>query len=282
MNEISKQRMELARKNAVQLMNDPNVISMLVTGSVAKGIADDNSDIDTIVIYDKPLTQDNFDRIREDAIASGGGLYGEDIESGITVYKFIDRIRYDYGHTFHDPWEKLLDDYLKEPDITNAECQIMLSGFIDGAAIKGQEWAEKKKRYFIDSYPDKYAEDLVKKNLAFHPKWVLVKMGLERNDTLFLYETFLDIEKKIFGILCGINNLYHPGKFKSADYTIDKMKIKPDGLYERFTKVFHSSESEAIEILSGLIMETLDIVDEHMPEISTKRNREIFSMVLRR
>ena len=51
MNEISKVRMELARKNAGHLMDDPNVIAMLVTGSVAKGIADDNSDIDTIVIY---------------------------------------------------------------------------------------------------------------------------------------------------------------------------------------------------------------------------------------
>ena len=282
MNDISKERLELAKLNASDMMNDPNVIAMLVTGSVAKGIADDNSDIDTIVIYEKPLTQDDFDRIREDAIANGGGLYGEDIESGITVYKFIDGIRYDYGHTFHDPWKKLLDDYLKEPDIDNAECQIMLSGFVDGAAIKGQEWAEKKKQYFLDRYPDKYAEDLVKKNLAFHPKWVLVKMGLERNDTLFLYETFLDIEKKIFGILCGINKLYHPGKFKSADFTIEKMKIKPDDLYKRFMDVFKTGESEAIEILSGLIMETLDIIDKYMPDISTKRNREIFSMVLRK
>lgn len=282
MNDISKERLELAKANAAYMMNDPNVIAMLVTGSVAKGIADDNSDIDTIVIYEKPLMQDDFDRIREDAIASGGGLYGEDIESGITVYKFIDGIRYDYGHTFHDPWKKLLDDYLREPDINNAECQIMLSGFVDGAAIKGHDWAEEKKQYFTESYPDKYAEDLVKKNLAFHPKWVLVKMGLERNDTLFLYETFLEIEKRIFGILCGINRLYHPGKFKSADFTINKMIVKPDGLYDKFVKVFHTSESEAIEILSGLIMETLDIVDEHMPGISTKRNREIFSMVLRK
>ncbi|MCB0724737.1 MAG: nucleotidyltransferase domain-containing protein [Ignavibacteriae bacterium] len=282
MNEISKQRMELARQNAGELMDDPNVIAMLVTGSVAKGIADDNSDIDTIVLYEKPLDQNDFDRIKEDAVSSGGGLYGEDINSGITVYKFVDGIRYDYGHTFIEPWEKELNEYLSEPDINNAEFQIMLSGFVDGAPIKGDEWAEEKRRHFIESYPDKYAEDLVKKNLAFHPKWVLVKMGLERNDTLFLYETFLDIEKRIFGILCGINRLYHPGKFKSADFTIDKMKIKPENLYKRFTDVFHSGEEEAIEILSGLIMETLDIVDKYMPGISTKRNREIFSMVLRR
>jgi predicted nucleotidyltransferase len=282
MNEISKRRLELAKENAVQLMNDPNVIAMLVTGSVAKGIADDNSDIDTIVFYEKSLTKNDFDIIREDALSNGGGLYGEDIESGITVYKFIDGIRYDYGHTFLEPWEKEIDEYLNEPEISNAEFQIMLSGFIDGAPIKGDKWVEKKRRYFIEKYPDKYAEDLIKKNLTFHPRWVLDKMGLERNDTLFLYESFLDIEKRLFAILCGINKLYHPGKFKSADFTIEKMKIKPDDLYKKFVNVFKNSEAEAIDILSGLIMETLDIVDEYMPEISTKRNREIFSMVLRR
>lgn len=282
MNDISRSRLELAKANSLNLMNDPNVISMLVTGSVAKGIADDNSDIDTIIYYDKPLSKEDFERIRDEAIESGGGLYGEDIESGITVYKYIDGIRYDYGHTFHDPWEKLLEDYLKEPDIDNAECQIMLSGFIDGTAIKGHKWVEKKKQYLRASYPDKYAEDLVKKNLAFHPKWVFIKMGLERKDTLFLYESFLDIEKKIFGILCGINKLYHPGKFKSAFITIDKMNIKPGGLYGKFVSVFKVSETEAIEILSGLIMETLDLIDRHCPGITTKRNREIFSMVLRK
>lgn len=282
MNEISKVRMELARKNAGHLMDDPNVIAMLVTGSVAKGIADDNSDIDTIVLYGEPLTQSDFDKIKEDVLSNGGGIYGEDIDSGIAVYKFIDGIRYDYGHTFIGPWEKETDSYLDEPDIKNDELQIMLSGFVDGAVIKGEEWAEKKRQYFIDRYPDKYAEDLVKMNLAFHPKWVLVKMGLDRNDILFLYENFLEVEKRIFGILCGINRIYHPGKFKSADFTINKMNIKPDNLYERFTDVFTKDMNEGIEILSGLIMDTLDLVDKHMPDISTKRNREIFSMVLRK
>ena len=59
MNEISVKRLELAAQNFNKFKNE-NVIAGFVTGSVAKGYADDYSDIDTIIIYDKEINCENL------------------------------------------------------------------------------------------------------------------------------------------------------------------------------------------------------------------------------
>ena len=187
-----------------------------------------------------------------------------------------------FGHTVIAPWEKEMEEYFEKPDVNNDELQVVISGLLSCEPLHGGEWIAEWNKFFLDNYPEEYAKELVKKHLRFHPKWVMDKMGVERNDILFLYETFLEMEKNIFGILCGINRLYHPGKFKSVKYTIDLMKIKPDELYEKFMRVFTTGEEEGTEIICGLIEETLSIVDEYMPEIDTIRVRKIYNMVLRK
>ncbi len=47
MKQISDERLEIARRNTAVFRQNSHIRAILVTGSVAKGLADDSSDIDT-------------------------------------------------------------------------------------------------------------------------------------------------------------------------------------------------------------------------------------------
>jgi hypothetical protein len=122
----------------------------------------------------------------------------------------------------------------------------------------------------------------VKKHLRFYPRWVIEKMGVERNDLLFLYESFVEAAENIIGILCGVNRLYHPGKLKGSEWTISQMRAAPPELLSRLEALFQQEPWVAAGELHGLIGETLDLLEREMPEIDTARTRRVLAMELRR
>jgi len=62
MNEISKQRIGLSKRNFAIFKNE-HLIASMVSGSLAKGYADDFTYIDTMILYDKPVSQNEYERI---------------------------------------------------------------------------------------------------------------------------------------------------------------------------------------------------------------------------
>lgn len=73
MDEISKHRLTQAKEN-LKLFDFLDIRAAAVTGSIAKGYGDDNSDIDTIVFLNNKMSQSEFDKIISDAKTSGGDL----------------------------------------------------------------------------------------------------------------------------------------------------------------------------------------------------------------
>src|SRR5262249_28265266 len=63
--EASRRRLELARKMAEIHARDPRLQAMLVAGSVARGAADDISDIDMSLYYSEMPTEAEIRAIRE-------------------------------------------------------------------------------------------------------------------------------------------------------------------------------------------------------------------------
>jgi hypothetical protein len=280
MNDINAQRLELARRNARHYAADPNVKAIMVTGSVAKGEADDNSDIDCTVFYERTLTQEEFDAICQEARGSGGDLYPGTPEEGFAVYHYIEGVKCDFGHGTVAGAEEFMQEMLEKPD-PDPNRQIIMSGFLACIPLYGDEWVEKWKEK-LSHYPAGLAEAMVRRHLRFHPRWVVEKMGLERHDLLFVYESFLEGAGNIIGVLCGVNRLYHPGKLKGPRWVIDQMTIRPERLLERLESLFRTEPATAVEELYNLIEETLAIVEREMPEISTARVRSVIAMVLRK
>ncbi len=279
MNKISKKRIELAKKN-FKRFNNSNVIASYITGSVAKGIADENSDIDTIINYKKPFAKKQFDKIVSEAKKTGGDLYHGTPEDGFAVYYYIDGIKCDFGFGDYRDTEKMINEMTQKPEADEMK-HLQISGFIDSIVIKGGGWVNKWRKKVSD-YPPTLAVMTVENYLKFHPEWVLQKMGIERNDILFLNESMTESIGNIFGILCGLNKKYLPGKLKGMDYYLGKMKIKPENIIERYRMLFKSGHDIAVRELYKLIRETILLVEKYMPEVSTRRTKKTIEMKLRK
>lgn len=280
MNEISKLRLTQAKDN-LKLFDFLDIRAAAVTGSVAKGYADDNSDIDTIVILNNPMSQSEFDKIINDAKTSGGDLYHGSPEEGFAVYYYIAGVRCDFGFGHYSETETLINEMLKKPEVDLTK-HLMISGLIDGYILKDSGWLAPLIKKAKDGYPKELQVMLVNHYKKFHPEWAMEKMTIGRGDILYYYESLVEMTGNIIGILCGLNKFYHPGKLKGVEHTISKMKIKPRDFVNRYNYVLSADKPGAIKEMFSLVRDTFDLIDEHLPEVSTKRSREVLEMVLRK
>ncbi len=280
MNEISKQRLKQAQVN-IELFSNLKIRAAAVTGSVAKGYADDNSDIDTIVILNNKMTQGEFDKIVNDAKASGGDFYHGSPEEGFAVYYYIEGVRCDFGFGHYSETEELINDMLEKPEIDLTK-HLMISGLIDGYTLKDTNWLAPLIKKAEDGYTKELQILLVSHFKKFHPEWAIEKMTIGRGDILYYYESLVEMTGNMIGILCGLNKYYHPGKLKGVEHTIAKMKIKPKDFVNRYNYILSAEKYEALRDLFNLVRETFDLIDLHLPEVSTQRSRDVLEMVLRK
>jgi predicted nucleotidyltransferase len=280
MNEISKSRLTQAKDN-LRLFDFLDIRAAAVTGSIAKGYGDENSDIDTIVILNKQMTQSEFDKIVNDAKTSGGDFYHGSPEEGFAVYFYIDGVRCDFGFGHYSETETLINEMIEKPEVDLTK-HLMISGLIDGYILKDTNWLAPLIKKAEDGYSKELQIMLVSHFKKFHPEWAIEKMTVGRGDILYYYESLVEMTGNIIGILCGLNKFYHPGKLKGVKHTIEKMQIKPEDFVKRYNFILSAEKYEAIKALFRLVKETFDLIDEHLPEVSTARSRDTLVMILRK
>jgi hypothetical protein len=244
----------------------PNVRAILLTGSVARGDADEISDIDTVIWYEEPPSFETIDAIRRQV---GGSerlfLVGGPAEGGCAESYPVAGIKCDFAHVGLAALETDLAEVLEQqkPD---SPVQKVIAGILEGVPLYGAALIEAWKAK-VALYPDGLAEAMVRHHLRFHPRWVLEKMGADRDDTLFLYECLVEAEKKIMGILLGLNRIYHWGELKRLDALASAMTIAPPELARRLKAVLRAEPHAAVRELDALIEETLALVEARMPGV---------------
>jgi nucleotidyltransferase-like protein len=220
-NEANQVRLKLAEDNVAVYAANPKVKAVLITGSVARGYADDNSDIDTLILYETLPSQEEFDQVCADAKASGGGFLGGTSAEGFAVYAYAQGIKCDFAHGPVELEERRIATMLDKPDLDPIN-HIILSGLLDAIPLHGRAWFEPWRAKLKNEYPPALAEMMVQKHLSFQPRWVLDKMGVDRSERLFLYESYLAAVENILGVLYGLNRRYHPGKLKGVAWMIEQ------------------------------------------------------------
>ncbi|CAN5517030.1 hypothetical protein BH10BAC5_BH10BAC5_24220 [soil metagenome] len=272
---LSKKYIALAGEFSKKFIYDKNVKAILLTGSAVKNKADEFSDIDMTIFYEKGLSKNYFEKIKKEAIDSGGGFYHGDASNGFAVFNIYKGVKIDTGHSTIAQHEKMMYDYLKEPNM-NLDNQLIASGFQIGIPLYGSKYINKWKRDF-NKYPALLAKAMVKENLSFHSKWIMANMGIKRGEYLWTAEMMLRSFDKMVKVLCGLNKLYYPGKFKGMDHTIKQMKHKPKEIDKLYKDLFHGDIKKNIYDLNTCIERTIDLVEVIMPEINTERTRWLFT-----
>lgn len=273
MNEASRWRLELARRIARSYALNPGVAVVELGGSVSRGHADRYSDLELGVCWSAAPSLVE----RLDAVDHAGGVLGTvyppvpDAGEWAEDYTVHD-VKIDVSHHTVESMERRLDDVVVRCDTSPAKQQLV-SAIQHAIPLYGDELLRQWQTR-VEPYPDELARAVVREHLAFKPHWA-GEMLAERGDFLILHSAIAGFEQELLMVLMGLNRLYHPG-FKWIHRLVAELSIAPDNLGLRLRQALRLEASAGVDVLHALNRDTLDLVDAHMPEVSTRDVRTRF------
>lgn len=264
-------RLHVGQEIAAAHRRDPRVVAIALTGSVARGDADRYSDLEVATFWHTVPSLDDLRALSEEVGGANWHAYPfNDLGSEEWSEEYEVRgVKVDGIHQTVAAVERLLTDVLEGYDSALPK-QVVVGAIHHAIPLYGhsliEDWQAK-----TSAYPDALAEAVVQEFLSFGPAaWV--EMLAEREDILALYDVYVRAMKNIFGILIGLNKLYHPGEKRIAR-TISEMVLTPPDLLGRMTAMLRGRPRDGARELAQLIDDTLGLVEHQMPHIDTKQAR---------
>lgn len=249
-----------------------DVDAFFIGGSVARGFADEFSDLELCCVWPHPPTNDQ----RRSIIKKW---------AGISHYDFDERAAeepYNHADTFEvrglqvDLWHlsrKTEDDIIhsvvdlhntKQSSLNSCETIQSCVPLFDPNQVIGK-WKEK-----LSAYPDKLAIKVITENLDFLQSGNL-EMHLAREDYTSAFSIVAGLQKRIYNILLALNKMYFPS-YKRMSHYLAKMDLAPSNVTERFRTQLTSNPILNDDLVS-LQNETLDLIKSRFPQISTENAR---------
>ena len=260
-------------RNVVQPYTHLSTIrAAMVTGSAAKGLSDNYSDLDLTCYYaDELPSEDALAVIRQQhGAAERKWLLGDRADGSFAEAYDLYGIEVQIGHTTIAAWEASIDKVLVELDC-ESPLQKAMEGTLACQALYGEAYiAQWKAR--LRAYPPLLAEAMVKKYLAFFPLWGLEPHFRTRDATLWFYQSLVEAAQNLVGVLAGLNKLYFTTfQFKRMNRFLNQMTIAPVDLAPRLERLFLADRTVAVAELEALVAETITLVETYMPAIDTTK-----------
>jgi hypothetical protein len=117
-------------------------------------------------------------------------------------------------------------------------------------------------------YPRQLAINNIEKSLQ-SIKSGQVELYVKRQNPTMVYEHIIELQKQLFLILLALNNEYFPS-FKWLYKSLENIRIKPEGIEQRFRDVFNYSTNKSVENIIKIIYEVIDLINKIYPEINTE------------
>jgi hypothetical protein len=92
-----------------------------------------------------------------------------------------------------------------------------------------------------------------------------------------VYGTIGELQQEVFRILLALNREYFP-TYKWMYRTLERMALVPGNVEQRFRQAYVLPQNEAIRDMLSVVVETLDLVERHLPQVDTSRARKRFSV----
>lgn len=274
LNDASAWRLELARR-FIEPYGERAQIAVL-GGSVAQGLADRWSDIDTIVYWDA-IDRGWLETPR--AAAEGTRFTWVEHYPGnacLEQYRF-GTVKADVAHVRLGWLDELIDGTLSGESFDTTSLDV-LRGVEEAIVLFGVERYEPIRARVLD-YPDALRRALVEAHLQVTPSWIYDGMGRDRGDLVVFYEYVLATMRNVVGILAGLNRVYvAPEKLKRVGAVVGRMELTPPDAAARLDRLLELPREEVRAELDDLVAATLDLVEAELPDVETKRARELWSL----
>ena len=230
----------------------PEVIEVVLTGSVSRGVADEVSDVEMLVVTSEPLELDDAY-----ALASGAGL--DRLDSWGTQGVPAKRIS---GYVEGQPFELIM----WPREFAEKEVEAVLGGKLSssadalahGVSLRSSGllagWQER-----LRDYPEELASARIEEAAlpwgGFTPAGLLTV--IRPGERLSLLEWMFDGALRVLRIVYAINRVWEPTTKRLAA-RLEPLAVKPDRLAERITEALTEPDPRrALLVLTELQLDTV-------------------------
>ncbi|TYS68297.1 DUF4037 domain-containing protein [Sutcliffiella horikoshii] len=251
---------------------NPKVDAILLAGSVALGWEDEFSDIELHILWkEAPTDADRKGPIR---CVNGSILtyYPYEEEEWSESYVTSEGIKLEISNFLTSTIQSVVEDVVVKSKV-NFDKQCLVASIQDGTGLHGKNLINTFKKRVV-KYPSELAIKMVLENLEFGGRWNNRRALLEREDWLMLYNVFCNVQKKLMGVLFGLNSLYvHHPEYKWLPHKIEQMHIKPDQFLSRMNDILLGNPMESLASLEQLVEEVINIVEIHKPKLNIEKQK---------
>lgn len=277
MNEASRWRIDAARRLSRPYAERPGVQTIVLAGSAAKGLADDWSDLDIVVVWDEP------DVAFLDTAPLPGGerftdLAGED-GSRVEQY-FVGPLKVDVASMRRAALDELVDDVVLRFD-TDPMKQKVAQGFTEGVTLHAPSVHEAL-RARLAAFPDDLVAALTTRHLRLLPLWAPERMGLDRDDPIAYADMILVDVRAVLSVLAALNRRYWSvtPEAKWNRYLLDHCPIAPPDTDRRLRRLLEEPSTAAVADFAVLLDELVTLVERHAPKLDTRGARRLLELRL--
>jgi hypothetical protein len=261
-NHHCKWRIELGEQICEKVKVIEGVKAIVIGGSVGRGYADEYSDLEILIFWDKYPDENTRKLIVKKLNAEYFYPYNyEGREDNVIVNGF----RIDLWHLTSKQEEQVIKSITEDFEIDFGSSNAM-DTIRTCIPLFGEEiiyiWKNRAKEY-----PNEIAIKNIKESLQGIDS-TQAELYLERQNSTLIYEHISNLQKSIFLIFLALNKQYFP-TFKWMYKSFEVLKIKPENIEQRFRDIFTYPPRKAYENTLEIMMETLDIINEIYPEIDT-------------
>lgn len=239
---------------------------IIVVGSVSRGVADENSDIE-IEFLTESIPSKN-ERVKWINQIGGTEItpYGAPISDGSMwiIFKYK-------GIWIEAGWQSLKSMKENVRNILNGDIidhdRLLLPWIINNAICITEGDIIKKLKKDLNVYPDILHKRIILSSL----KGLTITLGLkvkkalaEREDKIPLLERLIVDIKRVLRILFALNKEWEPD-WKRIKYIVEDLAIKPNDLYDRINRIVTLNNSQkSLETCFELIKDTLALIPREL------------------
>ena len=256
--------------------DDLDGVSMaLVTGSAARGLSDDASDLDV------HLYCDEVDRAALEATPRVEPLGGRRIIGVDRATGYFEKYWLDGRFVDVECVSTLVLDVAQEALATGGATDQVLAlacSLRDAVARRGGEELARWQERLV--YGDELARHQVQsRGVRLLAPSVLFRLSHARGDTLSYEARVSAVLLDVLGLLGAVNRAFLPlAEPKWLPWHVGRLEHRPPDLLERVDAGLTRPDAMSVADLDRLVHEVLDLVDEHVPGGSTAAARFVLAL----
>ncbi len=254
-------RIEFA-KNLIRNLANVTAHAILIGGSVAKGWADDYSDIELCFCWEQVPDSDArrliIEQLSGTDILLSSAATCEPIEDNFLV----DGLQIDMWHCSNDVIERYITEAATSP-LALAK-QETLWAVQNGIVLKSSNFLEKWRSSI--QFPRNIRAKIIESHLEVITSCDL-QLHAGRGDIAVLFGLISGIQKRMAYILFALNGTFSMG-IKHMAESLRVLAIKPLNIWQRFQKSYAGTLISCANETDLLIHDVVALVKEHLPEVS--------------